>query len=252
MKQGQEHFCRYLTEHHEKTGGYRAGTNVGFPSPHLAYVISGSCRVEYNHGKTLHLQPGDVWYIPKGLPYTSHWVTENVVTFDKLEFEADGFSLSYRTMQAFRLPELKADFAVLCGQPDRAQSYGGLAAFYRILSILVPLLKQEENRTLHRVLPALRYLQQQDFASVRVEELAAMCYMSTSRFYEVFREAVGESPINYKNKIRLSHAKTLIQEGKKLDEVCELLHFSSPSFLRRMMKKYLGITPKAAKQHESI
>jgi len=76
--------------------------------------------------------------------------------------------------------------------------------------------------------------------------------MSSSRFYEVFREAIGESPINYKNRIRVAHAKMLIQEGKTLDEVCELLHFSSPSFLRRMMKKFLGITPKEAKRNESI
>ena len=46
-----------------------------------------------------------------------------------------------------------------------------------------------------------------------VKKLADMCYMSSSRFYEVFREAVGESPINYKNRIRVSYAKMLIQEG---------------------------------------
>ena len=233
MKQGQDHFCRYLAEHHQRTGCYSAGTTVGFPSPHLAYIISGSCRVEYGNGSVLCLHPGDVWYIPKGLAYTSHWTTESDVIFDKLVFEADDFSLQYRTMQAFRLPELGSAFAGLVGSRNQASPYGSLSVFFHILGTLAPFLKQ-------------------DPVSVRVEDLAAMCYMSSSRFYEIFREAVGESPINYKNKIRLSHARMLIQEGKKLDEVCELLHFSSPSFLRRMMKKHLGITPKEAKQHESI
>ena len=252
MKQGQDHFCRYLAEHHQRTGCYSAGTTVGFPSPHLAYIISGSCRVEYGNGSVLCLHPGDVWYIPKGLAYTSHWTTESDVIFDKLVFEADDFSLQYRTMQAFRLPELGSAFAGLVGSRNQASPYGSLSVFFHILGTLAPFLKQENPASLQRIHPALKYLQQQDPVSVRVEDLAAMCYMSPSRFYEVFREAVGESPINYKNKIRLSHARMLIQEGKKLDEVCELLHFSSPSFLRRMMKKHLGITPKEAKQHESI
>lgn len=252
MRQEQEHYCRYLAECLRQSVSYSAGTNVGFPSPHLAYIICGSCLVEYGQGKVLHLQPGDVWYIPKGLPYTSRWTAQEHVIFMKLEFEADDFSVQYRTMQAFRLPELKKDFEALCGAQEQPHPYGSLSAFFHILSTLAPFLKREENTALHRILPALKFLQQQDPVSVRVDELAALCYMSTSRFYEVFREALGDSPINYKNKIRLSHAKMLIQEGKKLDEICEVLHFSSPSFLRRMMKKHLGITPKEAKQRESI
>lgn len=252
MIREEEHFCRYLAEKHQKTGSYCAGTKIGFPSPHLAFIKNGSCRVEYGDGKVLHLLPGDVWYIPKGVPYDSHWHTENEVTFDKMEFEADYFSLYYRTMQVFHLPEMRADFNELCEDQSPGNPFGSLAAFYRILNTLIPRLQKEHNSSLDRVLPALKFLRAWDSAAIRVEELAQMCYMSPSRFYEVFREAVGESPINYKNKIRLSHAKMLIQEGKKMEEVCELLQFSSPSFLRRMMKKHLGITPKEIKQGKSI
>jgi len=250
--QGQDHFFRYFAEHHDQAGNYIAGTNIGFSSPRLAYILRGSCRVEYGSGEILYLHQEDVWYIPKGLPYTSYWETEDNIIYIKLEFEADDFSLKYKTMQAFHLPEMKSDFTYLYEHQESELLFGNLSVFFRILDTLTPRLKQEKTASLHRILPALKYLQQQDSASVKVQELAAMCYMSSSRFYEVFREAIGESPINYKNRIRVAHAKMLIQEGKTLDEVCELLHFSSPSFLRRMMKKFLGITPKEAKRNESI
>ncbi|MBQ2957994.1 MAG: helix-turn-helix domain-containing protein [Clostridia bacterium] len=252
MKREEEHFCRFLASRHIRAGCYSAGTNVGFPSPHLAYIIRGECRAEYDGGKVIRLCPGDVWFIPKGLPYASHWTTEDDVIFDRLEFEADDFSLKYRSMQAIGLPGLKDDFGELCEAQNEVGSFGSIAAFYRILSAISPFLQKEENASLDRILPALKYLRQWNSASVRVEELAAMCYMSPSRFYEVFREAVGESPINYKNRIRLSHARMLMQEGKKLEEICEMLHFSSPSFLRRMMKKHLDTTPKEIKQGRSI
>lgn len=252
MNQWKDHFCRYSAEYHKRSGSYCAGTNVGFPSIRLAYILNGSCRVENAKGEVLHLKPGDVWYIPKGLPYSSHWTTADHVSFVKLEFEADDFSLQHKTMQVFRLPELEYDFKQLCNHEEQTNCYGSLSSFYHILSTLSPHLKQEKNTALYRILPALKYLQQQDLAVVRVKELAAMCCMSSSRFYQEFRKAVGDSPINYKNKIKLSYAKILLQEGRTLDEVCDLLHFSSPSFLRRIMKKHLGITPKEAKQRESI
>lgn len=252
MQREEEHFCRYLAVRLKRAGSYIAGTKIGFPSPHLAWIHQGSCQVEYGSGKVLLLGPGDVWFIPKGLPYVSRWSAENEVVFDKLEFEADYFSLYYRTMQVLHLPELRADFSRLCAKGESDHSFGSLAAFYHILDTLIPLLKKEKNDSIERILPALRYICEWDSASIRVDELAQMCYMSPSRFYEVFREAVGDSPINYKNQIRLSHAKMLIQEGMKIEEVCERLQFSSPSFLRRMIKRHLGTTPKELRQGRSI
>jgi len=246
-----DHFFRYYAEYQKRSGCYVAGTNVGFSSPRLAYILSGCCRIEYGDGMSLTIRPGDVWYIPKGMPYTSYWTTDDDVIFYKLEFEADDFSLKYKTMQAFRLPKIEKDFDRLCDKHTQEISFDSYSVFFRILSALSPLLEQQDTTFLHRILPALKYLQQ-ECASVRVKELADMCYMSCSRFYEVFREAVGESPINYKNRIKVSRAKLMIQQGKTLDEVCETLHFSSPSFLRRMMKKFLGITPKDVKRNESI
>ena len=249
--QAHDHFFRYIATYHNRQGCYTSGTNVGFSSPRFAYIKSGSCRVEYGDG-VLYLKPGYVWYIPKGAPYTSYWDTKDDVIFNKLEFELDDFSLTYKTMQAFSMPESKDDFTYLCEKHDQSSAFGNMSAFFSILNELTPLLKKEDSTSLHRILPALKYLQQQDCTNVQVKQLAKMCYMSASRFYEVFREAVGDSPVNYKNKIKVSRAKMLIQDGKTLDEVCELLHFSSASFLRRMMKKHLGITPKEAKQNESI
>ena len=101
-------------------------------------------------------------------------------------------------------------------------------------------------------MPALKYLRDQNSETVRVEKAASLCYMSPSRFFEVFREAVGISPIQYKNRIKLARAEALLLQGKTAEEVCELLHFSSPTVMRRMMKKHLGVIPRDIKKGISI
>lgn len=150
------------------------------------------------------------------------------------------------------MPEAEKDFDSLLEAWEKEDSFQILAALYLLLHRVLPLLERSENKWGDRILPALKYLRDQNCELVRVEEVAALCYMSPSRFFEVFREAVGVSPIQYKNQIKLARAEALLLQGKTTDEVCEILHFSSPTFMRRMMKKHLGLTPRDIKKGISI
>lgn len=251
MEREEEHFCRFFVRRNIQTGPYIAGTKVGFPTPRLAFIKQGRCVVETTDGAIFHLSEGDVWFLPKLSSYVSHWYGENVV-YDVVEFDVDFLSLYYQSMQVMHLPETEKDFDSLLEAWEKEDSLQCLAVLYQLLHRILPLLEKSENKWGDRVLPALKYLRDQNSEKVRVEEAAALCYMSPSRFFEVFREAVGVSPIQYKNRIKLVRAESLLMQGKTTDEVCEILHFSSPTFMRRMMKKHLGLTPRDIKKGISI
>jgi AraC-like DNA-binding protein len=234
-----------------RTGPYTAGTKVGFSAPRLAFIKRGGCVVETEDGAVFQLREGDIWFLPKLFSYVSHWYGEEVF-FDMVEFDVDFLSLYYQSMQVLHFPEAEKDFEFLLLAWEKEDSFESLAALYLLLHRVLPLLKKSENKWGDRILPALKYLRDQNSESVRVEEVAALCYMSPSRFFEVFREAVGVSPIQYKNRIKLARAEALLLQGKTTEEVCEILHFSSPTFMRRMMKKHLGMTPRDIKKGSSI
>jgi YesN/AraC family two-component response regulator len=44
----------------------------------------------------------------------------------------------------------------------------------------------------------------------------------------------------------------MILSGFTLEETCEKLDYTSPSFLRRQMKKFLGKTPREIKAQEKM
>ena len=251
MEREEEHFCRFFTRRNIRTGPYTAGTKVGFSAPRLAFIKRGKCIVETTDGAVFHLCQGDIWFLPKLFSYVSHWYGEEVF-FDMVEFDVDFLSLYYQSMQVLHFPEAEKDFEFLLQAWEKEDSFQSLAALYLLLHRVLPLLKKSENKWGDRILPALKYLRDQNSELVRVEEVAALCYMSPSRFFEVFREAVGVSPIQYKNRIKLARAEALLLQGKTTEEVCEILHFSSPTFMRRMMKKHLGMTPRDIKKGSSI
>lgn len=251
MEREEEHFCRFFVRRNTRQGPYTAGTKVGFSAPRLAFIKQGRCVVETEEGKVFHLGEGDVWFLPKLSSYVSNWYGEDVV-YDVVEFDVDFLSLYYQSMQVLHLPEVEKDFDSLLIAWEKEDSFQSLAALYLLLHWVLPLLERSENKWGDRILPALKYLRDQNSEEVRVEEVAALCYMSPSRFFEVFREAVGTSPIQYKNRIKLARAEALLLQGKTAEEVCEILHFSSPTFMRRMMKKHMGLTPRDIKKGISI
>ncbi len=252
MKREEEHFCRLFVRRNHRYGSYTAGSKVGFSAPRLAFIKQGRCIVETSDGSVFHLHKGDVWFLPKLSSYDSHWYGEDDVIFDMVEFDVDYLSLYYQSMQVLHLPEAEKDFDLLLEAWEKEDSFQSLAALYTLLHRLIPLLKKSENKWGDRIQPALKYLRNQNSEKIRVEEAAALCYMSPSRFFEVFREAVGISPIQYKNRVKLARAESLLMQGKTSEEVCEILHFSSPTFMRRMMKKHLGLTPRDIKKGSSI
>lgn len=252
MDREEEHFCRFFVRRNSKNHSYTAGTKIGFSAPRLAFIKRGRCIVETSDGTVFHLQSGDVWFLPKLASYVSHWYAEDDIVFYMVEFDVDFLFLYYQFMQVVHLPEAEKDFDLLLEAWEREDSFQSLAALFMLLHRVFPLLEKSENKYGNRILPALKYLRDLNSENIRVEVAAALCYMSPSRFYEVFREAVGVSPIQYKNRIKLAHAETLLMQGKTSEEVCEMLHFSSPSFMRRMMKKNLGVTPRDIKNGSSI
>ena len=244
MKRYEEHDCRYLLRRFEKAHPGRGGTPTGYLYPRLSRILSGSCRAVTAAGEVWNVEPGDVWFVPKGCPYVSYWLESAPSAFDVLEFDADFVSLYYPTMHVFHKPRFAERFAEIRKAQEENRPFAALASFYTLLSEALPQLERRENADAERLLPALSRLREAGAEAVRVEELAALCFLSPSRFYQLFRSVTGLTPIAYKNRVLLARAESLLQEGLGTQEICEILNVSSPSYLRRMMKQQLGMTPK--------
>ncbi len=248
-----EHFCHFgVRKFTVNKTEYTSGTPIGFLAPRIAYILSGECTIVSDEGEVLNISQGDVWFVPKGKPYTSYWKSDGVIEFYAMEFEADLISFEYTDFHVAKAVGVKACFEMLEGKIEKKDSIGALRYFYELLDAVLPLVKKEDNPKGASVTAALKYIHNNYAKPLLVEDLAAICYMSASRFYTVFKETVGMTPIEYKNRLKIARACMLIESGFPLDEVCEALNLSSPAFLRRLMKKHLGITPKEIKNRQPV
>lgn len=99
--------------------------------------------------------------------------------------------------------------------------------------------------TFKTLAPAVYYLEQNYKKNVTVDELSKLCYLSPSRFFYLFKQQTGTSPIVYKNKIacQRSAQDLLNDKTKPIAEIAKEHGFSSVVYFERVFKKIMGKSP---------
>ena len=76
------------------------------------------------------------------------------------------------------------------------------------------------------------------------DDYAKLAKMSKFHFLRVFKEITGVSPVEYKNKVRIEHAKELLEDTNLgIGEIGISLGFSSSSYFCDAFKNKVGISP---------
>jgi AraC-like DNA-binding protein len=81
-------------------------------------------------------------------------------------------------------------------------------------------------------------------SKVSIDELAELCYMSKSWFYELFQKEYGVTPMVYRDNLLIEKARALLRnEELSVTEIAEQLGFESVSYFSKFFRKYQGSSP---------
>ena len=82
-----------------------------------------------------------------------------------------------------------------------------------------------------------------------LEDFAALCKMSRFHFLRIFKEITGCTPLEYRNRIRIAHAKEFLEDADiPVGEVATRVGFSSASYFCDAFKQKVGMSPLAFRQ----
>ena len=74
--------------------------------------------------------------------------------------------------------------------------------------------------------------------------MAEIALMSRSKFAEVFKEVIGQTPNDYLLEWRVSVAQSLLLKGKSVSLVANSVGYETASALSRVFRKKLELSPK--------
>ena len=95
------------------------------------------------------------------------------------------------------------------------------------------------------------YFEKNYMKDISLNTLSKNMYLSPVYISKVFKELMGDSPINYLIKIRLSKAKELLEnERLPIKTVAKMVGYDDPYYFSKLFKKNYGIPP--TKAYEKI
>lgn len=204
----------------------------------VSFCLSGQITYVQN-GKSYVSDRDHAIILPKGATYTL--IGDKTGDFPVINFQTTEPFCDTVTV----IPLKKQEYLVhLYDQIKKLSLMNGsrakqMSLFYSILDTLA------EERRPYRLLPALRYLENNYQKEMLTnEQLARECRISEVYFRKLFTKEFGVSPKQYVIELRLQRAKQLLGEGAHgISEISELCGFASPYHFCRLFKQHTGMTP---------
>jgi AraC family transcriptional regulator of arabinose operon len=100
------------------------------------------------------------------------------------------------------------------------------------------------NKGWHGIERAIQHMNRYCDQNLKLEDYASMCHMSKYHFLRVFKEVTGATPLEYRSRIRIDHAKELLKNSNfSVSEISESLGYSSLAYFSAAFKKATGMSP---------
>lgn len=234
---------------------YRFLDGTGRRCNGFLYMEEGEC-VYWTNQETIRLHPGSLIYLPL------HSVHKMKVTTETIAFTRTDFTVYDRNgeMTLFsKGPMLAADPApqecadaiheltqvCLLGE----NMIKSMALLYQALASLV---HPDETVRYGKIAPAVRYIQEHFCETLDIPRLAGDCFLSVAQFYRLFQKNMGQTPLEYRNALRMKRACLLLREDDyPVGEIAALLGFENIYYFSRTFRNLVGISPSAYRKVQS-
>lgn len=163
--------------------------------------------------------------------------------------------LSLHTSQVYQLPlhqSICADFEAILDELMKKQPcYEPLCA-YKLLQILTQLQRgvlQSADGTDGSSKDIVRVIHHMNLhynSDMKLDDYAQMCCMSKYHFLRLFEQATGNTPLKYRNTLRLMHAAELLQQedDMSVEQIGTIVGYTSAAYFSFAFKKKYGVSPK--------
>lgn len=213
----------------------------------LMLVEGGSCVYEWEK-KRVKLKAGDCLYLPHG---SCHKMAEHskgfsfiCLNFSLRDEEDEELVFSDRPQLICCEPDpiitgLILKMADLFMSADRF--FLRKACLYELFDRMIQLRSPLKGDP---ILGAVNYIKDHYTEEICCSELAGICFMSPARMYRQFRKTMGQTPTEYKNRLRIEAAKEMLcNEALPVNEVSRLLGFENFPYFCKIFKRVSGVTP---------
>jgi len=229
----------------------------------LHFLESGTLTLTTESGHSIELEAGSVIFFPSGC---EHKVDIAPTADAKLVCATVKIPLLHKQVLADNLPiflcfnindeEAITNTAQLIFSEAFAEQHGRQIMINRLCDIFVlqmlrsvinsgtvelGLIAAQSHPSLSPLIQSLKANPEQEWS---VDDMAESVAMSRSKFALLFKETVGQSPMEYVTQLRMVMAQGLLKQQRPVGLVANDVGYENASSLAKVFKKHFGVTPK--------
>lgn len=212
------------------------------------YVTKGCFYIRNTDGESIEVPAGSVLYLPKDVEYESYWddkVRGGYISFNFMLNDGKGEHIPLSDKVELVATDAKGElhqlFQKALEQYIDHEMFVEMvlqSLFYRIIYTIVrqiSIKELREQRNSRDIYKAMVYLNDNYMNEVTTEDLAAMCGLSVATFRRVFKKYNNVSPIKYKNRLKMLHAREMLQSGLyTVSEVSDIVNCTDLSHFNKL------------------
>jgi AraC-like DNA-binding protein len=230
---------------------------------HMIYIKGGEGRYECNR-TSVPFEKGKIILVSPGMQHSALQDTRNPpsiipvrfgfydnATTEMVNHHTKPFNLSFiseDTLSFQLLFEKLFTYSKLVAKPS-GEAICSTIINEILLKIKLELLEGDTASSLdERIDRVKRFVEHHPHGRYLPNQLAEMAGLSEKYFRELFKKQVGQTPLEYQIKVRMTHARLLLTErGQKVHKVALSLGYPDPYSFSKQFKQIMGYPPIALK-----
>ena len=219
----------------------------------LIFYVSGGHEFTFPNKKFV-VQNGQFVFLPINAKYQNRTIEKNVEYFqiDIIAKDDQGNIVSVFDSPFYsddtENNEILSCFKSAYENYTTIRQSDFINSYINILKIISILQNKDDSikfshPDLFKIQKSISYIDQNYMKQTPISEIAALSNMCISNFEKIFYKCFGITASQYRNNVRLKHAKCLLSCGKTMDETAELVGFCDVYYFYKIFKKIEGKTP---------
>lgn len=219
----------------------------------IVYAINGKAEYNFAKGEKATISKGDILFLSKDTSYSIKTEKEFVHYTINFDINEENSSLDilkshyfFQNIKSSEQLERSIKKIVLVWTSKKVgYQMQATAYLYELLYILFfGLLSDDNSEKYQRLSPAREYIEQHFCEPITLEFLSKLSNMSVTNFRREWKKLYSDSPIQFRDNLKLQYAKELISSGYyTIFEIAQKSGFDDTSYFVRFFKNKTGITP---------
>ncbi len=228
-------FCNY---HFCRGNSNRRKTRIGF--------IAKGCGTYIYLNKKLHVNEGDIVFIPENIYCYSEWNGNPDIEVIYVSCFMHYTQFRYEPQIIYCEDDIKDTIIEIANllSSDYLKELEAYSLFYKLLQNILPQMSQSNISNDETLQAALEYITDHWNDNFSIGTLAKTCCVSESTLYHLFQKELGQTPIHFQNSIKINVAIEYLENSQySVSTISEMVGFRSENHFRTIFKSITGETP---------